>query len=82
MVMPELDGVELMRTLHNDQPNLPIIAISGVDDFKEYQRISTNLGAQAALQKPVSQAKLVSAVNQVLGERIAGRTAVDYLATG
>jgi CheY-like chemotaxis protein len=79
MVMPELDGIELMRILRKDQPNLPIIAISGVDDFKEYRRISTHLGARVALQKPVSQAELVRAVNEVLGERIAGHAApVDY----
>jgi signal transduction histidine kinase/CheY-like chemotaxis protein len=69
MVMPEMDGVELMRILRKNRPKLPIIALSGVENFKEYRRISTHLGAQAALHKPVSRVDLIRAVNDVLAGR-------------
>jgi CheY-like chemotaxis protein len=66
MVMPEMDGVELMRVLQRDRPNLPIIALSGVEDFEEYQRMAAHLGARLALRKPVTRADLTSAVKEVL----------------
>ena len=75
MVMPEMDGAELMRVLGKDRPNLPIIAISGVDDFKEYCRISTHLGARIALKKPVGRVDLIGAVNDVLAQRLPARSA-------
>ncbi|HWC62648.1 MAG TPA: response regulator [Rhizomicrobium sp.] len=66
MVMPDMDGVELMRTLRRDRPRLPIVTLSGVEDFREYRRISKNLGAQAALRKPVSRADLILTAKNVL----------------
>lgn len=36
MVMPEKDGIELIRTLVVERPSLPIIAISGVHDGAHY----------------------------------------------
>lgn len=67
MLMPEMDGIELMRVLRTEQPTLPVIAISGVEEWAEYLRIAKNLGARATLQKPVAAAALVAAVHQVLG---------------
>ena len=69
MVMPEMDGVELMRVLQKDKPGLPVIALSGVEEFMEYRRIATHLGAKAALRKPVTRADLIRAVNDVLAQR-------------
>ncbi len=67
MLMPEMDGVELMRLLRSERPDLPVIAISGVEEWAEYLRIAKNLGARATLQKPVSAADLVGSVRHVLG---------------
>jgi signal transduction histidine kinase len=66
MLMPEMDGVELMRILKRDRPALPIIAVSGVEEWRDYQRIATRLGAKAALRKPVTRKDLTRAVNDVL----------------
>ena len=68
MLMPEMDGVELMRALIAERPSLPIIAISGVDEWTEYLRIATHLGARATLRKPVSAAQLTTAVQSALAE--------------
>ena len=77
MLMPEMDGVELMRTLRTARPTLPIIAISGVDEWEEYLGIATNLGAKATLRKPIDAAQLAQTVGQVLdGARHEQETAV------
>ena len=68
MVMPEMDGAELIRTLRSGNSPLPVIAFSGADDFSEYNSIAVHLGAHVALSKPVSNAELVRAVNDVLAE--------------
>jgi CheY-like chemotaxis protein len=70
IAMPEMDGVELMRVMKNDNPDLPIIALSGVEDVMEYRRIAAHLGARIALRKPVNKADLIGAVNDVLYGRL------------
>jgi signal transduction histidine kinase/ActR/RegA family two-component response regulator len=67
IAMPEMDGIELMRTLKKARPDLPIIALSGVEDVMEYNRIAAHLGARVALRKPVMQNDLISAVTDALG---------------
>jgi CheY-like chemotaxis protein len=70
MVMPEMDGVELMRVLQKERPDLPIITLSGMDDVMEYRRIAAHLGARVALLKPVSRADLVRAVTNALAGQV------------
>ena len=70
MVMPEMDGVELMRVLQKERPDLPIITLSGMDDVMEYRRIAAHLGARVALLKPVSRADLVRAVTEALAGQV------------
>jgi signal transduction histidine kinase/CheY-like chemotaxis protein len=70
MVMPEMDGVELMRVLQEERPSLPIIALSGMDDVMEYRRIAAHLGARVALLKPVSRADLIRAVTDALAGEV------------
>jgi CheY-like chemotaxis protein len=66
MVMPEMDGIELIRALVAEYPGLPIIAISGMHDWSNYFRMALRLGAKAGLQKPVSPASLIRAVRELL----------------
>jgi signal transduction histidine kinase/ActR/RegA family two-component response regulator len=74
MVMPEMDGIELIRLLQKERPNIPIIALSGVEDTIEYRRIATQLGVRAALRKPVKRAHLIGAVNDALAWHAVRRT--------
>lgn len=66
MVMPVMDGVELIQALVAEQPSIRIIAVSGVDDWDNYLKTARSLGAKAVLRKPVSSAELVSTVRRVL----------------
>jgi CheY-like chemotaxis protein len=63
LMMPEMDGFELIRALTAQWPSIRIIAISGADIRLDMAR---QLGAKAVLKKPVTGAALVSAVEQVL----------------
>ena len=77
MLMPVMDGIELMRALIVECPRTPIIAVSGVEEWAEYLRIATHLGAKAALRKPVTAARLVQAVRDVLANPSAAVVEVD-----
>ena len=63
LMMPEMDGFELIRELTAQWPSIRIIAISGADLRLDMAR---QLGAKAVLKKPVTGAVLVQAVEQVL----------------
>lgn len=68
MVMPVMDGLEMIRALVAEQPSVRIIAVSGVDDWDNYLKAARGLGAKAVLRKPVSGSELVSTVRRVLNE--------------
>jgi signal transduction histidine kinase/CheY-like chemotaxis protein len=74
MLMPEMDGVELMQILRNERPALPVVAMSGVDEWEKYLGIAMNLGAKGALRKPIDAEHFVQAVNHVLDARQRGKT--------
>jgi two-component system response regulator (stage 0 sporulation protein F) len=63
LLMPEMDGFQLIRELTARWPSIRIIAISGADMRLEMAR---RLGAKAVLRKPISGARLVQTVEQVL----------------
>lgn len=64
MMMPVLDGVELIRVLRAKWPQVRIVAISGVE--YPYLRLAVSYGARATLRKPVASAELVETLNRVL----------------
>lgn len=62
--LPKLDGFEVLRLLGEDPrtKHVPVIAVSGREDVQR----TLELGAQAALRKPVTNADLLAAVEAVL----------------
>jgi CheY-like chemotaxis protein len=64
MAMPNMDGVELTRTLLTERPELPIIAVTGVD--ASYLRVAMAAGAKAGMQKPIRAGELAKTVRQLL----------------
>ncbi|WP_334512239.1 response regulator [Bradyrhizobium sp. AZCC 1693] len=66
--MPGMDGFEAMRMVRQQQPQLPIIVISGrpissdADTTPDFLTMATKLGAISSLQKPFRPADLLAAV--------------------
>ncbi|MBI3443994.1 MAG: response regulator [Magnetospirillum sp.] len=70
VVMPGLDGVEVIKAARNIRPGLPIIAISGGEpDFPAAAalNLSSMYGADVALFKPFKAERLIEAVRSLLG---------------
>lgn len=57
--MPEMDGLEFIGILKNKLPDVPVIIISGYDDFT-YVRKAFKYGVRDYLLKPIKQSELVS----------------------
>jgi CheY-like chemotaxis protein len=64
ILMPQTDGLEVIRELRRGAPQIPTIAISG--GHAMYLRIAKRLGASATLGKPFRPMDLVRAVDELL----------------
>lgn len=70
--MPGMDGLETMRHVHRQRPDIPIIVISGrpiasdPTSGLDFLGMATKLGAVSSLQKPFKPAALLAAVNGCL----------------
>lgn len=71
IVMPEMDGFETMQRLRQLNPSVKIIGISGMGTKypSSYLEIGRRLGMNVTLEKPFSEATLVTAVGSCLDER-------------
>jgi DNA-binding response OmpR family regulator len=66
IVMPDMEGIEMIRELRQEDPTIPILAISGGGNLALYLRAATALGATAALAKPFGTDELLSTVTDLL----------------
>jgi CheY-like chemotaxis protein len=70
--MPGMDGLETMRLVHQQQPLIPIIVISGrpiawdPGSAPDFLAMATKLGAVCSLQKPFKPPALLAAVEACL----------------
>lgn len=67
ILMPDMDGLEVTRTLHRDFPAVKIIAISGGQQDIDYCDVARFLGAHETLMKPVTMSRLLETVARLLG---------------
>ncbi|WP_193771283.1 response regulator [Candidatus Magnetaquicoccus inordinatus] len=71
LLMPEGDGFELMRAIHNQYQHLPVIAITGGGRFMSSQFLlesARSLGARMVLHKPFREEELLQSVVALLHE--------------
>ena len=67
--MPERDGIETVRQLRRESPQVKIIVISGGDRTQtmDLRKDAELLGAARSLRKPFELSELVQAVGELLG---------------
>jgi CheY-like chemotaxis protein len=65
LVMPEQEGIETIKTLRREYPEIKVIAMSGAFGG-DYLRIASYLGAHATLAKPIQMEKLLALVRETL----------------
>jgi CheY-like chemotaxis protein len=68
LIMPNQEGIETIRMLRKQNPEIGIIAVSGTR-WTAFLDIALALGADAALAKPVEATKLREEVTRVLAIR-------------
>jgi len=67
LVMPEQEGMETIKVLHQGFPDLPIIAMSGgLDGSPLYLDLTRRLGARITLTKPFTLQQLKVAIDEIL----------------
>ena len=66
MVMPEMDGLEVIRHFQQHLHHIPVVAMSG-ELPESFLQLAKRLGARAALAKPVRADKVQETLNEILG---------------
>jgi len=61
IVMPEMEGLELIKHLRRYHPKLPIVAMSGTFEGR-FLDVARMLGAKETLQKPFEREALLAAL--------------------
>jgi CheY-like chemotaxis protein len=70
LIMPNMDGIEVLRSLKESHPGLPIVAMAGGNryDTRLLLRAAELLGAVATLEKPFGRKEVAQAIEQALGD--------------
>ena len=67
IIMPESDGIEVICTVKEHNPDIKILAISGGGRIsaKDHLRIAQQLGATGVLAKPFTTEDLICEINKL-----------------
>lgn len=68
VIMPEMDGIELLLEVRKEHPNLPVLIISGGGVIEKEVLLDNAqaLGAQETLAKPFSIGEAEAAITRLL----------------
>lgn len=68
ILMPHVEGMEIIMSVRNAFPDLPVVAMSGGGHSvgKDVLVSAQHLGARAILAKPFTRAELIAAMDQAL----------------
>ena len=64
LIMPGMEGIEMIRQVRRNYPEIKIIAISGGEPF--YLYMAKKLGIQGVFTKPIERNKFLSLVTSSL----------------
>ncbi len=72
LIMPDLDGLEIIQQLRRIDPAVRVLAISGGGrvDAEEYLSVARKFGAVEVLPKPFTGQELKQAVEKALGPAV------------
>ncbi|MFK5914867.1 MAG: response regulator [Woeseiaceae bacterium] len=67
IIMPEMEGISFIRELRTYNKDVPIIAMTGNvhGRMEEFLDISSQLGADAILRKPVKSVELLETIDKL-----------------
>jgi DNA-binding NtrC family response regulator len=65
LMMPEIDGVQVLKELRRRNPSLPVVMITADNDIRRAVEV-TKLGAYDYLVKPVDQERLLTTLSRAL----------------
>ena len=80
LLMPQMDGIELVAKIYSMDYKPYIVILSGYDDFK-YAQKAINYGVKAYLLKPVDRKELINILKKAETEIIAKQND-NYVQTG
>lgn len=68
IIMPEMEGISFIREIRSYNKDIPIIAMTGNAHgrMEEYLDISTQLGADEILRKPIKSKTFLEAINKLI----------------
>jgi CheY-like chemotaxis protein len=68
IIMPGMDGIELIGRIRRHHPKVRVIAVSGAHTTSsiDYLTMASRLGADSVLAKPIAAADLVEAVERLI----------------
>ena len=68
LVMPEVEGIEMLQRLRKQKSDVPVIVLSGGNrgDANSYLKAADMLGAIKTFKKPVDNGELLKAVESIL----------------
>jgi len=64
VVMPELDGIEVLRAVKLSFPDVPVVAVCGTRQGDLYLHLMQQFGASATFAKPIAAPAVLGAVEQ------------------
>jgi PAS domain S-box-containing protein len=77
MVMPSMDGLTTIRTLQKINPQVKIIAVSGLATSDKVNA-AHNIGIQAFLPKPYTAKQLLQTISTVKSEKLLSKSAGEH----
>lgn len=70
--MPRKDGLEVLKFMNTEYPDIPVIIITGLASLKEIKD-TVKMGAYACLKKPFILEKVLTTVNKALADKCRSR---------
>ncbi|HVJ40957.1 MAG TPA: response regulator [Dongiaceae bacterium] len=70
IIMPDMEGLEIISSLQRSHPDIPIIAVSGSGRMNnvDYLAYAEKLGAYATLAKPFKREEILRIIRKAFGE--------------